>query len=79
MGSAMPGHSGPPSAFSSANAVGAHEPVAVERLSVAEADDVDHAVAVERVVDLQCRMQRVLGVAQVHAVEVVGQFALDDR
>ena len=59
-------------------AVGADEPVAVERLSVAEADDVHHAVAVERVVDLQRRVQRVLGVAQVHAVEVGRDLALDD-
>ena len=57
--------------------VGADEPVAVERFSVAEPDDVHHAVAVERVVELQRRVQRVLGVAQVHAVEVARDLALD--
>ncbi len=59
-------------------AVGADEPVAVERLSVPEADDVDHAVAVERVVELQRRVQRILGVAQIHPVEVARDFALHD-
>ena len=59
--------------------VGADEPVAVERLSVAESDDVQHAVAVERVIRLQRRVQRVLGVAQVDAVEVARDLALDDR
>ncbi len=37
-----------------------------------------HAVAVERVVELQRRVQRVLGVAQVHPVEVARDLALDD-
>ena len=58
-------------------AVGAHEPVAVERLPVPKADDVQHAVAVERVVVLQRRVQRVLGVAQIHAVEVGRQLSGD--
>ena len=57
--------------------VGADEPVAVERFSVPEADDVDHAVAVERVVELQRRVQRVLGVAQIHPVEVPRDLAFD--
>lgn len=58
-------------------AVGAYEPVAVERLSVAEPDDVQHAVPVEGVVGLQCGVQRVLGVAQIHPVQVGGDLALD--
>ena len=37
-----------------------------------------HAVAVERVVELERGVQRVLGVAQVDAVEVVRDLALDD-
>ena len=37
-----------------------------------------HAVAVEGVVELQRRMQRVLGVAQVHTVEVAWDLTLDD-
>ena len=42
-----------------------------------EADDVHHAVAVERVVGLKRRVQRVFGVPQVDAVQVAGDFALD--
>ena len=40
----------------SRQSIGADEPVAVERFSVPETDDVNHAVAVERVVELQRRM-----------------------
>ena len=58
-------------------AVGADKAVAVEGFSVAESDDVQHAVAVERVVGLHRRVQRVLGVAQVDTVEIAGDFALD--
>ena len=58
-------------------AVGTDKTVAVERFSVAEADDVHHAVAVERVIGLQRRVQRVLGVAQVDAVQIARDFALD--
>ena len=57
--------------------VGADEPVAVERFSVPEADDVHHAVAVEGVVTPDRLVQRVLGVAQIDAVEIGGNLALD--
>ncbi len=57
--------------------IGADKAVAVERFSVAEPDDVHHAVAVERVIGLQRRVQRVFGVAQIDAVEVAGDLALD--
>ena len=56
---------------------GSDEAVAVERFSVAEPDDVHHAVTVERVIRLQGRVQRVLGVAQIHAVEVVRDLAVE--
>ncbi len=56
--------------------LGANKTVAVEGFSVAEADHVQHAVAVERVIGLQRRVQRVLGVAQVDAVQVAGDLAL---
>ena len=56
-------------------AVGADESVAVEGLSVSESDGMHHRVTVERVIDLQRRMDRVLGVAQVDAVEVVRNLA----
>ena len=59
--------------------VGADEPVPVGHLPVAERDLVDHPVAVEGVVPDDGRVQRVLGVAQVHAVQVGGQFALDPQ
>ncbi len=58
-------------------AVGLYEPVAVERFAVPEADDMQHAVAVERVVCLERGVQRVLGVAQVYPVEVSGDLTLD--
>ena len=57
--------------------VGADEPVPVGHLPVPERDLVDHPVAVEGVIPDDGRMQRVLGVAQVHAVQIVGQVALD--
>ncbi len=57
--------------------VGADKSVAVEGFSIAKADDVQHAVAVERVIGLHRRVQRVFGVAQIDAVEVVGNFTLD--
>lgn len=57
--------------------VGADKTVAVEGLSIPEADHVHHAVAVERVIGLQCGMQRILGVAQVDAVQVVRDLTLD--
>jgi len=56
--------------------VGANEPVPVGHLPVPERHLVDHPVAVEGVVPDDGRVQRVLGVAQVHAVQVVGQLAL---
>ena len=59
--------------------VGADEPVAVERFSVAESDDVQHAVAVEGVIRLERGVQRVLGVAQIDAVEIPRNLTLDDR
>ena len=37
----------------------------------------EHPVTVERMVALQRRMQRVLGVAQVDAVEIVGDLAVN--
>ena len=55
-------------------AVGADKPVAVEGVSVAEADHVQHAVAVERVIGLQRRVERVFGVAQVDAIQVARDF-----
>ena len=58
-------------------AVGADEPVPVGHLPVPERDLVDHAVAVERVVPGDGGVQRVLGVAQVNAVQVGGQLAGD--
>ena len=57
--------------------VGADKAVAVEGFSVTEADHVQHPVAVERVIGLHRRVQRVFGVAQVDAVQVAGDFALD--
>ena len=57
--------------------IGPHEPVAVEGFSVPEADDVQHAVTVERVVGLQRRMQRILGVAEIETVQVGGDLAVD--
>ena len=59
--------------------VGADESVAVERFSVPETDDVNHAVAVEGVVELQRRVQRVLGVAQIHPVQILRDFATRRR
>jgi hypothetical protein len=58
--------------------LGADEPVAVERVPVPEADDVHHPVAVERVVVADRRVHGVLGVAQVHPVEVGRHRAGDD-
>ena len=57
--------------------VGTNEPVAVEGFPVAEPHDVHHAVAVERMVELERRVQWVLGVAQVDAVQVAWDLALD--
>ena len=57
--------------------VRSNEPVAVERFTVSEPDNVHHAVAVERVVELQRGVQRILGVAQVHPVEVGRDLTLD--
>jgi hypothetical protein len=51
-------------------AVGADVAVAVERPAAAETDHMNHAIAVERVVELLGRVNRILRVAQVHAVEV---------
>ena len=59
--------------------LGAHKPVAVERFSVPEADDVQHGITVERVVGLQRRVQWILGVAQIDPVEVGGDLAVDHR
>ena len=56
--------------------LGPDEPVAVERLSVPETDDVQHGVAIEGVIRLECGVQRVLGVAQVETVEVGGDLTL---
>jgi hypothetical protein len=57
---------------------GADEAVAVGRLAAGEADRVQHAVAVERMVAADRRHHRVLGVAQVHAGELVGDATFDD-
>ena len=56
--------------------IGADKAVAVEGFSVTKTNDVQHAVAVERVVGLKRWMQRVLGVAQVDAVQIGRDFAL---
>ena len=53
----------------------ADELVPVERPAVAESDQVDHAVAVGRVVATDRGMHGVLGVAQVHTVRSAGRFA----
>ena len=55
----------------------ADKPVAVERLSVPESDDMNHPVAVERVIKLQRRVQRILGVAQINTVDVAGNLTCD--
>src|SRR5690606_15087684 len=47
------------------------------RPTAAEADLVDHAVAVEGVVETDGLVHRVLGVAQVDTLEIVGQLTLD--
>ncbi|MCY1013864.1 hypothetical protein OV079_51735 [Nannocystis pusilla] len=57
---------------------GRDEAVAVAGAAAGEADGVQHAVAVERVVALERRDQRVLGVAHVEAGEVVRDGAGDD-
>ena len=55
---------------------GADEAVAVVGAPVVEVEHVEHAVAVERVVQpVDRRVDRVLGVAQVDAVEIVGDLA----
>ena len=59
--------------------VGADEPVAIACLSVPKVDDVQHAVTVERMVGLERGVQRVLGVAQIHPVQVGRDLTLDDR
>ena len=56
---------------------GAHHAVAIARAPVLELDRVNHAVAVERVVATDRRVQRVLGVAQVHAIELARDRALE--
>ena len=66
-----------PASFSASKPCGAHEAVAVLGVAVAEADHVQHAVAVERVVPADRVVHRVLGVAEVDAVEVVGDLAHD--
>jgi hypothetical protein len=56
---------------------GAHHAVAVAGPPAAEAERVQHAVAVERVVAADRVVERVLGVAQVDAVELGRDRALD--
>ncbi len=58
--------------------VGAHEAVAVAGSTVGEGDLVHHAVAVEGVVLADRRVDRVLGVAEVDAVEIAGKLTGDD-
>jgi hypothetical protein len=58
--------------------LGRDDAVAVAGAAAAEADRVEHAVAVERVVAAERGDQRVLGVADVEAVEVGGDRAGDD-
>ncbi len=50
--------------------VSPYESIAVERLSVTKAHDVNHSVAVEGMISLHRGMERILGVAQVDTVEV---------
>jgi hypothetical protein len=62
--------------FLGREAVGTDETVAVEGRSVTEAD-VQHSVAVERPINVQRGMQRIFGIAQIDAVQVVGNLAFD--
>src|SRR3989344_4874769 len=55
----------------------ADETVAIMRLAAAEIDLVDHAVAVERVIFAQRLVNLVLGIAQINAVEILRDRALD--
>jgi hypothetical protein len=59
--------------------IGADKTVAVEGFSIAEADHVHHGVAVEWVIGVKGRVQRVFGVAQVDAVQVARDFPLQRR
>src|SRR5205085_353606 len=58
-------------------AVGAHEAVAERRASILEAHRAQQAVAVEGMVAAERLMERVLGVAEIHAGEVAGNLAFD--
>ena len=72
-----PGPQGAAGLLLGLEALGADEAVAVRRPPVPEGHGVDHAVAVEGVVALDREVDGVLGVAEVDALEVVGQGALD--
>ena len=73
--STTPAQSPWPQRNSSSNAFVAHEPVPVVRAAVVQVQRVHHRVAVERVVAAEGVVQRVLGVTQVDAVELVGELA----
>jgi len=70
--SMMPAHCGTPASSSMARPVVAHEAIAIIRAAVRESDRVHHAVAVERMVATDRAHHWILGVAQVHAVELRG-------
>jgi hypothetical protein len=54
---------------------GADEAIAVLGPPAVKADHVHHAVAVERVIAADRVVHRVFGIAQIDAIEVVGQIA----
>ena len=59
----------------SEEALRAYKAVAVARLAVLEGNRVNHAVAVERVVNTDRVVQRIFGIANVYAAQVFRDFA----
>ena len=57
--------------------LGAHKAVAIARFAARNADLMDHRVAIKRVVSAKRLMHRVFGVAQIDAVHIRRDGALD--
>jgi hypothetical protein len=56
--------------------LGRHETIPIDGVTIRERHHVDHAVAIERVIPLDVGMKRVLGIAEIHTLEIVGDDAL---
>ncbi|MNL03576.1 hypothetical protein D3C87_1241170 [compost metagenome] len=73
------GPQGAPRRLFGDEALGADKAVAIGGLAVREADSVDHAVAVERVIAAERLLDRVFGVAHIDAVDVGRNLADHDH